>query len=533
MAGVNEYFQLVEQEQKAYLRIIPSVEDGEVLDVKEVMAYLTDIGYENFNMKELNDAVVQNAEEKQVYVGPWKGFHEQEKVKLTISRDFMLVYARFYAPSNQGQRMDGEEIKRDLASAGIQIGIQEEAIRQFLANREYCKDILIAKGIPPVQGKDAKIQYFFNTNMNRKPKRNEDGSVNYHELDAINHVDQGQCLAKLEKEVPGVSGKNVYGEEIQPRPVKSKKLSFSHNMELSEDGTELYSMVTGHVSLVKDKVFVTDVYEVPADVDTSTGNVVYHGNVHVKGNVKSGFRIDAKGNITVEGVVEGAELYAGGQIIVMRGIHGMNKGVLRAEGNIITKFIANATVSSNGYIETESILHSTVSARTDVKVGGKKGFITGGSVRAGNLVDARNIGSEMGAGTKIEVGVEPQTRERYYELQKEIAEINKEIDSIRPVLKNYMEKAAKSGKVSSERTKQVQTLAMNLKEKQQTLGKMQGEYQKLHESMAMANSAKVKVHGTLYAGVWIGISEMGMNVKTDYSHSKVVKEKGDILIRPL
>ena len=82
MAGVNEYFQLVEQEQKAYLRIIPSVEDGEVLDVKEVMAYLTDIGYENFNMKELNDAVVQNAEEKQVYVGPWKGFHEQEKVKL-------------------------------------------------------------------------------------------------------------------------------------------------------------------------------------------------------------------------------------------------------------------------------------------------------------------------------------------------------------------------------------------------------------------------------------------------------------------
>ena len=39
MAGANEYFQLVNQEQKAYLRIIPSEEGGEALDIKEVLAY--------------------------------------------------------------------------------------------------------------------------------------------------------------------------------------------------------------------------------------------------------------------------------------------------------------------------------------------------------------------------------------------------------------------------------------------------------------------------------------------------------------
>lgn len=533
MAGANEYFQLMNQEQKAYLRIIPAEEGGEALDIKEVLAYLMEAGYENYDMVELNEAVVQNKEEKLVFVGPWRGFQEQEKVKLSVSRDQMLVYARFYAPSDQGQKMDEAEIKRDLASAGIQIGIQEEAIQQFIAKREYCKDILIAKGIPPVQGKDAKIRYFFNTNTNRKPKRNEDGTVNYHELEAINHVEAGQCLAQLEPEVEGSSGTNVYGEEIPARQVKSKKFSFSNNIEVSEDGTKLLSMVTGHVSLVKEKVFVANIYEVPADVDTSTGNISYDGNVLVKGNVKSGYRIDAKGDITVEGVVEGAELYAGGQIIVRRGIHGMNKGVLKARGNIITKFIANAEVTSNGYVETESILHSTVSARTDIKVGGKKGFITGGAVRAGNVVEARNIGSEMGANTKIEVGVDPDMRERYYELQKKLTNLSKEMESIRPVLKTYMEKAAKTGKLTPEQKKQIQTLAQDLKEKQRIQGGMQEEYKKLQECMAMASSAKVKVHGTLYTGVWIGISELGMNIKSNYSHSVVYKEKGDIVIRPL
>lgn len=145
-------------------------------------------------------------------------------------------------------------------------------------------------------------------------------------------------------------------------------------------------------SLVGGKVFVSDVYEVPADVDNSTGNIEYSGSVTVRGNVKGGFRISAKGDIVVEGIVEDAELYAGGQIIVKRGIHGMGKGVLQAGGNVLCKFIENAKVISGGYVDSEAILHSQVDAYSDVIVDGKKGFITGGIIRAGNLVSAKTIG---------------------------------------------------------------------------------------------------------------------------------------------
>ena len=37
-------------------------------------------------------------------------------------------------------------------------------------------------GYPEINFKDAKIEYFFNTSKNLQPKRNEDGSVDYKEL---------------------------------------------------------------------------------------------------------------------------------------------------------------------------------------------------------------------------------------------------------------------------------------------------------------------------------------------------------------
>ena len=39
--------------------------------------------------------------------------------------------------------------------------------------KEFCKEIVICKGKPATQGTDAKIEYFFNRNLNTKPKKNQ------------------------------------------------------------------------------------------------------------------------------------------------------------------------------------------------------------------------------------------------------------------------------------------------------------------------------------------------------------------------
>lgn len=89
--------------------------------------------------------------------------------------------------------------------------------------------MIFAKGKNPIHGKDAKIEYFFNTNLNLKPKKNEDGSVDYRDLNTISHVKAGDLLARLIPEDPGTPGMNVFGEEISPRTVRSLTLDYANN----------------------------------------------------------------------------------------------------------------------------------------------------------------------------------------------------------------------------------------------------------------------------------------------------------------
>ena len=83
----------------------------------------------------------------------------------------------------------------------------------------------------------------------------------------------------------GQNGIDVFGKVSPAREVKKAKFSFGRNLEISPDGRQLISMVDGHVSLVDDKVFVSDVYSVE-DVSTATGNIDYQGDVEVKGKKK-------------------------------------------------------------------------------------------------------------------------------------------------------------------------------------------------------------------------------------------------------
>ncbi len=347
MENRNSYFKPLIENDELYIEIIPAMEGGKTLDPKELISYLTKNGYHDYSLKDLNRAATSGEPEK-LYIGRSMGRNFNELVDISVSVDNMLVRCRFYPAAAGGRAITKEDIMDELAHEKIVYGIDETMINSLLVNREYCTEYLIGKGTPPTLGKDAKIEYYFSTRKSLKPKHNDDGSVNYHDLNIISKVEKDQLIAKLIPAVPGEAGCDVQGGKLNPKDVHDLKLSFANNIRISEDGTKLYSEVTGHASLVQGKVFVSGVYEVPADVDNSIGDINYPGNVSVKGNVKSGFIIHANGDIIVEGVVEGAQLYAGGQIIVKRGIHGMGKGLLSAKGNVVIKFIEGATVKSGG-----------------------------------------------------------------------------------------------------------------------------------------------------------------------------------------
>ena len=532
MGNKNGYFQLLVEEAKTSLKMYPPEGEGEPFPLGDLFGYLDrlKITYDMLEIKQHYDSL----EDEPVIMPLRRAYHyeEREMMILTISEDKMSVTARFMAPSDKGEKMDATEIVSDLLHKGIKAGVKKEVIENFLIEREYCKDYLIAEGKPATRGEDARIEYYFNTDLSMKPAENEDGSVDFRNLNNICPVEEGELLARLYKEKPGQAGFNVFGERIRPADVKRRRLQFSNNVSRNEDKTELYSMVNGHVSLVGNQVFVSNVYDVE-DVGNATGNIDYDGTVNIKGNVNSGFVVHAKGDIVVGGVVEGAELKAEGEIILKRGIQGGGRAKVNAKGNIVAKFIEGATVSAEGYIRTESILLSNVSAKGDIEISGRKGFVTGGTVRSLSMITVKTIGSETGGSTRLEVGIDPVLKERFSTLEKEIADIDDQMTKVYPVLVAFGKRIGKGEKLEEGKVAQMRALTKTYSEMEASIKKKRNEYEEIREHLKMDANACIKVTGIVYPGANISISDVSMTIKSRDQYCRFVKEGGEVRRKPL
>lgn len=523
---MNSYFQMLIDAKGVSVILVPPTDGGDKIRVTELREYLDRIGV-LYDPMAINSALYNLGEEKIVlFLSPIKIPPVDEKCNLVISPDKMTATLRLYPPSEGGKLLEKEHILEEIRDAKIRYGVNEEEIHNAIDIKSYCTDIIIAKGKLPTAGRDATINYYFDTNNKARPEVKEDGSVDYFKLNMLHHCTKGQVLAEIIPEERGEDGVDVFGTVTKAREVKKAKFDHGRNLEISKDGLKLMSMVDGHASLVDGAVFVTDIYSVD-NVDTSTGNIEYHGKVEVRGNVCENFSIKTDGDVFVSGVVEGATIEAGGNIIIARGMHGQSKGKLVAGGNIVAKFLSAADVQAKGFVEAEQILNSTVAA-TEVHAEAGKGLITGGKIIATKAVNVRNAGSPMGASTIIEVGNDPEMKKRHAELQKIIAEKSKSISQMQAILKSTMEKIKSGTKPTMEQLKNVQMIQQNLPIQQKELAEEMQEMQKLDEALRYEDNAHIDVRGTMYQGVIVSISGAVKTIKDEYTFCRLINKAADV-----
>lgn len=525
---MNGYFRLQINTGNTGIIIYPPTEGGTPVDVSEIMQYLT-VKQITYDAKEIGKTMAELKEPTEVLINLDTRFPEQEIFFTRISQDRMTVVARFYPPSNGGYLLNDTEIISTLNYQKIVYGIDTQAIRNFITKREYCTDFVIARGKAPIQGCDARIEYYFETNPRIKPTLLEDGSVDFFHLNTLVQCQKGQILARLYPAQMGEAGYAVHGDIIKPREVKRASLKYGKNILIDDQKTVLTSDVDGHVTLVNDMVCVSDVYEV-TNVDNTSGDIEYEGSVKIKGNITTNFNVKAKGNILIDGVVEGARVEAGGDIIIARGMNGMNKGQLIAGGNVISKFLENCTVKAGGYVETESILHCNIASKNEVILTGRKAFITGGRVSATNKVSLKTLGSPLGADTIVEVGADPCVKEEYQKKQKEVVEIQKNLKKIEPVLVAMTQKIQSGMKLLPEQVKYVQTLGETVKILKNNLEEDKKRMDELQKVLEESTSASIVVTGEVYPGTKIVITDAGMTVKETIQHCKFIKSQGEVLM---
>lgn len=524
----NGYYKVSCDSTSTYLTYVPSEGTGTDIPLEKLIAYLDKKGVTYGNVTDLKryaEEAKTGAKVKisDITVIPFAGWCEYSNLK------YITLSMTMYPPIDGFKKLTKEDVMSDLKNMKVCYGIDEKIIEQMIAEERYYENVLIAKALAPVEGKDAELNYKFNPELKATPTINEDGSVDFHQLDMINHVTEGDVVAEIIPEDPGKPGMNIMGVKIDQRKVHKKSFKFGRNLKVSDDGLQLITMVTGHVTLEGDKIFVSDEYDVRTDVDNSTGDITYNGNVRVRGSVRAGFKINATGNVTIDGVVEGAEIYAGGDIILARGILGMNKGILKAGGNIVSTYLENATASADKNLEADAILHSKVTVGGAIDVHGKNGYIIGGEVRAGSLIKAKNIGSSMGTNTVIAVGTNPELVSKINGYKQQIISLTQDRVKLNQIVELLKQKLAVDGKLDVAKLEYLQKSMNNINIIEEQLAEAKTQYSSLSALVCEDSDARIKIQGSIFPGVKMEFGDQSMFVRDKNDFCQYQKKGADIV----
>ena len=91
----------------------------------------------------------------------------------------------------------------------------------------------------------------------------------------------------------------------------------------------------------------------------------------------------------------------------------------------------NGTVKAeDGLVVRDAIMHSKIDSGKKIIVNKNKGLIVGGEVRAANEIDAKIIGSNLATPTEVCVGVTPDLRDEFRNIDSDFEETQKELDMV-------------------------------------------------------------------------------------------------------
>lgn len=352
------------------------------------------------------------------------------------SKNAMAAWVMLLPPWGLEGKIPENLVESALQTNGIVYGIDTERLAQLKEKPVYLTPVPVAFGTPVVPGQNGKIIEHFPRQLPKKISVDENGIADYRISNFVQVVNEGDVICDIIAPVAGVAGTTVEGKTVEPPPVKPAKVPSGPNTAVNADGTKLLASISGHMEFAGNGFTIKAVLSVNGDVDFSVGNINMRGDVHIRGDVREGFSVKATGNIIVEGVVASANVEAGGDVIVVRGIVGNNNSLTKAGGQVRAKFMENCIVYAGEGVAAECILSSTVYSDGTIESLNGRGTIIGGTLTAARSIKARVIGSEFGTITKIILGTYGNVHRQLSELNDEIAATEKELREIEKNL-NY------------------------------------------------------------------------------------------------
>ncbi|MCR5256189.1 MAG: FapA family protein [Acetatifactor sp.] len=430
----------------------------------------------------------------------------KEAIHLTMDGNAMTVY--FTIPKKR--KVEWGELSKLLKANEVTTGINREKLNEIIEGKYQPNvPVLVAEGKMPHKGADGYYEFFFSMEQKHKPKVNEDGSVDYRNVQWFETVEAGQLLAYYHSAENGEPGYNVKGETIPAIKGMEQKMLTGSGFTLDEDRKTYRAEEKGMVSYADFKLIITKHLKMP---DCNKGNLEFDGSVEIDGVVENGVKIKATGDIVINGTVGNAIIESvKGSVMLKQGMNAGGNGYIKAEGDVTARFLESVEVVAGGDIKANSIMNCNLKARGKIECAMA---IVGGMAIASKGFVLFNAGNKAGIKTIVRLELDDhikaekiRCREVEKRIKSELAVLNKAYDEMKikypPEIRNTMELFLK-----------VENAIYTKQKQQDELIKIAGEIQaKINEQEA----AKIFIKGEAFEGSLVDIDRLRWYGKGQYN----------------
>lgn len=421
-------------------------------------------------------------------------------------------------PQGDGNPVRVAEVVRALEEMGVAYGIDQQAIRDTIeraTNLASKVQAVVAQGVPPVHGTDAKVSYRLPEEAVLRPlPLLLDGSIDYLQLDPERYIQAGQLIATVVPAQHGRPGRTLTfpPQNVPQRPGREANLRAGENVLASDDNLQFTAQKSGYVHLSGDKLSLLPAQPITGDLQ---GVQEFSESLVLKGNLLPGAQVRVHGDVAIGGRCEGSSINARGTCYLRGGAQRSN---VAADGNILLG---------------ASVMDCTLSTRHQVIALNANVQIAGGRIVAFEGIEAYTIGTPAWTPTEVVVGVDTLGDERLFEIAEEIRQCEDNIQKINAALRPYVSVTAEVA--SSEKKEAIQRLMAHRRRLEAKMKELQHEKRAITIQVNAPTRAEVVVRGAIYPGVKVTIGKYSYLVESDLQAVRFFVARGEarVQMRPL
>lgn len=462
-------------------------------------------------------------------------------IEVSISDDKKQAFIKLEKLPEGNTTFTKEQLLEALQKEQIIYGIVDSAVEKLALRPIFNIRIKVAEATDPIDGNDGFIKLYVKKDADYKPEYSDDATIDYKNLDYFQMVKKGQVLCEITRETAGIDGKDIHGQVIPAHKGRKPQVPAGKNTTLTADESKLIADCDGVIKFVN-TINIDEMMHIRSNIDFSTGNINFPGDVTIDGDVSSGFSVKAGGNLIIKGVVEDAVIEAAGDVVIAKGIYGGSAGDVIVGKDLRCNYIENAVLHVEGDITVDYIIDGKISCNGNIHLSGSKELVVGGEIKLRGELVARDIGNDREYPTVIRIlGEKIIDQDEIDRLtlkkqatQQQLAEISEKETQINGLLLAQEKKDMLSRNRNSEAMEQIASLKKQINKQAITLKRELEEIEAaiiyVDKKAPTSYYGSVSAKRKLYRGTRIYFGEMLFGFEYDnLEHCRIYWDNDDIV----